>query len=64
MLSVKEERSEDAMSDIQIIAEETAEQICDNFCEYRKTITEDGCQYCREHDNKCPFDRLLKVVGL
>lgn len=52
------------MSDIQIIAEETAEQICDNFCEYRKTITEDGCQYCREHDNKCPFDRLLKAVGL
>lgn len=41
------------------IIEEVAETVCDDLCKYRDTCDEDCvCDYMREHDGKCPLDRL------
>lgn len=53
------------MSDIQIVVEETVEQICDHFCKYSNTGKENkGCVWCLTHEDECPFDKLLEEVGL
>lgn len=53
------------MKALQIIVEETTENVCDNFCKYSNTgDSENGCEYCQNHNNECPFDKLYKAVGL
>lgn len=52
------------MSDVQIVVQETAEEICDHFCHYNQSVNEEGCWYCRTHEGRCPFDKLFELVGL
>lgn len=48
------------MDELRKIAEETAENVCDNFCKYRDTADENGeCDYMREHEGACPLDALI-----
>ena len=52
------------MSDLQLLIEETAENVCDNFCKYNNTGDDNGCVYMQTHAGACPFDALLKEIGL
>lgn len=52
------------MSDVQIVVEETVEEICDKFCKFSGTGTDGHCIWCQMHEDDCPLDELLKVVGL
>lgn len=54
------EREEKNVDELRKIAEETAENVCDNFCKYRDTADENGeCDYMREHEGACPLDALV-----
>lgn len=52
------------MKEIQQTVAELTEEICDQHCRYNKFINEEGCIYCRTHENKCYLDKLLVAVGL
>ena len=52
------------MSDEQILAAELVEEICDEHCKHNENITENGCEYCREHGGNCYLDKLLIIAGL
>jgi hypothetical protein len=52
------------ISDIQLVAEQTAEEICDKFCKFSGTGKDGHCVWCQIHEDNCPLDKLLKVVEL
>lgn len=52
------------MDEIREKVEKLAEDICDNFCRYSGTGEDGKCEYCKNHNNKCPLDDVMREVGL
>lgn len=38
----------------------TCDEICNKFCKFSKTG--EKCVWCQIHDDRCPLDKLLKLV--
>lgn len=54
------DEEEKNLDELRQIIEETAENVCDNFCKYRDTADENGeCDYMRENEGKCPLDEIV-----
>ena len=52
------------MDEIREKVEKLAEDICDNFCRYSGTGEDGKCEYCKNHNNMCPLDDVMREVGL
>lgn len=50
---------DDSEKSVSQIIQEVCETVCDHLCKYSDTADDAGvCDYMREHDGKCPLDRL------